>query len=326
MEEKESQLDKLLRESLGSRTEAGDFGRNPGNHGSRKDRRNRGRWRRKNILLVGLVAFLTVLALGTGLWLYADNSWRITSQHNYNASKAAIVDQLSDTIPDPAFIENTTSMLHSAGYVIDYIPPANVTVGFFRDLPLKGYGLVILRAHSGASTIYTTESYSASKYVYEQLADQLVSVLVNNKVYFAITENFVRDNMRGEFNGALVIAMGCSGMAGTVMAQAFLDRGASAFVGWDRSVSAGQTDSGVSILLQQLTEGHTLRESIDLTSKNTSQSEFNSAQLEYYDASIEPRQQTDHSLMGLATFVLIIVVVTIGPLTVILIPKSLGKI
>jgi hypothetical protein len=49
--------------------------------------------------------------------------------------RAAIVDQLSLTEPNPAFTEAATDLLEQAGYAVDYFPGEEVTVEFYRQLP-----------------------------------------------------------------------------------------------------------------------------------------------------------------------------------------------
>lgn len=61
---------------------------------------------------------------------------------------AAIVDQLSLTAPNPAFVDRATSLLQSAGYTVDYFPGETVSVGLYQRLPALGYDLIILRSHS----------------------------------------------------------------------------------------------------------------------------------------------------------------------------------
>ena len=49
-------------------------------------------------------------------------------------------------------------------------------------------------------------------------------------------------------------------------AQAFLDKGAKAFVGWSDSVSADHTDASTQYLLEELfTQGLSVREAVDRT-------------------------------------------------------------
>src|SRR5260370_5376453 len=120
-------------------------------------------WLRRRFRPVSFLALLSLLVLGGSLWFLQNNSWSPPS-YGPGSLRAALVDELSLSIPDPAFIPAATSTLQDAGYTVDYYPPASVTVAFFRDLPQKGYSLIILRAHTGSRgpnlAIFTSEPYT----------------------------------------------------------------------------------------------------------------------------------------------------------------------
>ncbi len=254
-----------------------------------------------------------------------DNSWRTPTSYKGGAPRAVLVDELSATVPDPSFIDSAKSELSNAGYAVDYIGPADVTVEFFRDLPLKGYSLEVLRTHGGASQIYTSEPYSSSKYVLEQLTDQVASVLLNNQLYFAITTKFVRGAMHGTFPGSLVIEMGCSGLAGTEMAQAFLDRGATAFVGWDRAVSASHTDHAIMNLLGALAQGESLKDAVSSTVSKVGLDPSYQSRLGYYDSTLGPRQKATESLLALSGLLAIVILPVAAIALITIFPKFFGR-
>src|SRR6266704_4571099 len=160
----------------------------------RLHRRDSGKTYRTFFRLLIPVAISTILVMGGFIWFTADSSW--SSPHYTGQTKAVLVDELSGTVPNPSFIRNVEGTLGSAGYKVDYYGPSDVTVGLFQSLPLGGYSLVIIRAHSGESAIYTSESYSKTKYLYEQLTDQIVPVNLDGSEYFAITEKFVTESLR----------------------------------------------------------------------------------------------------------------------------------
>ncbi len=64
--------------------------------------------------------------------------------------------------------------------------------------------------------------------------------------------------MEGAFDDTLIVMMGCDGLRSQRTAQAFLDKGASAFVSWSQPVSASHTDAATERLLENL-----LREGLD---------------------------------------------------------------
>jgi len=197
--------------------------------------------------------------------------------------KAAIVDQLSLTFPNQTFIETATNTLEQAGYSVDYYPGENVTVKFYRNLPTYGYKLIILRVHSSATnpdmtegpvTLFTSERYDSTKYVYEQLTDKLVMVAFSqdewNKgiTYFGINPPFITGSTNGRFQNTIIIMMGCEGLDNPLMAEAFVEKGAKVYISWNQPVSASHTDAATTQLLQHfLIEKLTLKQSVQETFK-----------------------------------------------------------
>lgn len=192
--------------------------------------------------------------------------------------RAAIVDQLSLTQPNPAFVESATDMLEQAGYAVDYYPGEEVTVEFYRNFPAEPYELIIFRVHSALGredgqpadwvTLFTADSYRETWYVDEQKTRRLskVSYFEDGPPYFGIMPGFVRSSMRGDLRGSTVLMMGCDGLATETIAEALVDRGAKAVVSWNGLVSADHTDAATEQLLRHLaTERLTLREALDKT-------------------------------------------------------------
>lgn len=179
--------------------------------------------------------------------------------------RAVIVDQLSLNAPDQAFVVDATAMLERAGYAVDYVPAKKVSVDFYRRLPTHHYEIILLRTHAGlrkakdgtlAANLFTSEPYSKTRYADEQAAGRLKLAAGNREafargqIYFAISGSFVTDSMKGNFGGAAVVLMGCSAFRSQTLAQAFVQKGAGAVVGWDDLVSADHTDAATLDLLQ----------------------------------------------------------------------------
>jgi hypothetical protein len=190
---------------------------------------------------------------------------------NQSSPRAVLIDSLSLTDPDPPFVWNVTHSLSVAGYSVDYYGPSQVTVSLFRNLALQNYKLVIIRSHTatyqGVPTglsIVTSEPYSKSKYVYEQLVGQVAPATVRpGNTFFSITPAFVRSAITGGFQDAIVIQMGCSALLGNHdIATAFIDKGASAFIGWDNLVSSWYTDVSTQNVVSSIVHGHTVGEAV----------------------------------------------------------------
>lgn len=194
------------------------------------------------------------------------------------APRAAIVDQLSLTQPNPTFVETTTDLLEQAGYTVDYYPGEEVTVEFYRYLPTWGHDLIIFRVHSAQGredgqladwvTLFTADSYDATWYVSEQAQHRLsrVSYQEYGPKYFGIMPGFIKSTMEADFPDTTMIIMGCDGLRSDKIAEAFVERGAKAVVAWDGLVSSTHTDTATERLLQHLvTEELPLKEAIAQT-------------------------------------------------------------
>jgi hypothetical protein len=193
--------------------------------------------------------------------------------------RAAIVDQLDLTFANPGFVERTTELLESSGYQVDYFAGEQITVDFYRRLPAGGYDLVILRVHSTADvsrgeedvtsvSLFTGQPYSQDLYYEEQLQGRVgfAQYTEDGPKFFGVTSDFVRYSMQGKFNNATIVMMGCQGFINDRGAEAFAERGARTFIGWDGLVTAKHTDTATEALLRQLVqEGMDAEEAVSLT-------------------------------------------------------------
>jgi hypothetical protein len=212
--------------------------------------------------------------------------------------KAAIVDQLSLTYPNQTFIEAATSILKQVGYSVDYYRGEEVTVEFYTNLPTHNYELIILRVHSTASGLsqgqfvtvpvflFTSEIYSTTRHVSEQLSDEVFRAAYNtpgSKDYFAIGPNFVLGAMAGGFKNTTIIMMGCEGLKNTETAEAFIERGAKAYIGWNGSVPASHTDQATTCLLKHLiTQKEAIKQAVENTMKEVGPDPVHNSLLTYY--------------------------------------------
>ncbi len=183
---------------------------------------------------------------------------------------AAIVDQLSLTVSNPDFVASATGLLEEAGYTVDYYSGEQVSVDFYRGLPTHDYDLIILRVHAGITierdaasgektqteyvSLFTGEPYSETGYPEEEKAGRLAEAVYYEGAssLFAITPDFIKHSMGGRFDDTLIVMMGCDGLRSQRTAQAFLDKGVSAFVSWSLPVTASHTDAATQRLLEKL--------------------------------------------------------------------------
>jgi hypothetical protein len=236
---------------------------------SRKERRLKGDRpqrhapvvRRSRTLLKALVGLLAVVVV-SGVAVYLLLAF--AGDEESGPKTAAIVDQLSLTQPNPDFAETTTSILESAGYSVDYYPGEEVTVEFYRDLPTHGYDLILLRVHSGLARDYGEPTgyvslFSGQPFSESEYAEERAAGLVGRATYydggpsvFGIVPDFIESTMKGRFDGATVLMLGCDGLITDTTAEAFVRKGAKVVVGWDGRVSAEHTDAAAEQLLRHL--------------------------------------------------------------------------
>lgn len=203
--------------------------------------------------------------------------FNLENQTRYSASqisRAAIIDQLSSVQSGSDLIAWTVRTLQQRGIVVDVFLPGDVTVAFYASLAARGYGLIVLRVHTGLGNpsspigLFTSEPYDPNRYVLEQ-ADGLVGSAQTEPgtpVLFAVTPKFIREGMQGNFKGAIIILGGCYGLEGGDLAQAFVSKGAGVVVGWNGLVDLSHTDVALKQLLQDfVVNGKNIHDSVQDT-------------------------------------------------------------
>ena len=209
--------------------------------------------------------------------------------------KAVIIDQLYSLQPNEAFIHQMSQELRAYGFEVDLYQGDEVTVDFYRQLPGHGYKLIIFRAHSGLlgsqeeiikrTCLFTNEHYSRTKHVTEQLGDQLAMARIdeNHPWVFGIGAKFVTQSMEGRFPNTVIVMMGCSCLYLDDLAEAFIQKGASTYIGWDASVGLNYVDEATPILVINLcTKGMTIKEAVDKTMADVGPDPDHHASLKYY--------------------------------------------
>lgn len=223
------------------------------------------------ITVIALIAIIFVV----GVYLVNHNPPPNINPHPSDKPQAAIVDQLGISQPNKRFVESASRILEQDGYVVDYYPGENVTVSFYKNLPKCNYKVVILRVHSALGpndkkpvVLFTSEVYNSLNYPLDQLYGRLKKVhftYVEDKYYFGVTPDFIR-NSNGKFNNTVVILMGCNGRTYEEMAQAFIEKGASTYISWNRKVLPQHTDKATLLFLQHsLEEDKTVEQSLNQT-------------------------------------------------------------
>jgi hypothetical protein len=157
---------------------------------------------------------------------------------------------IADTTGQPGGVpESIFNELRVAG--LSWVRYDSPTVDSMRGMSSGGYRIIILRIHSGPNAISTSEPYSLLSHAFEQVTDRVGKFHVEGRDYFAILPEFVR-TMAGRFDGATILLMGCNSLAQSDMAKAFLEKGASAVIGWKGLIMPSDADLAILVLLGKL--------------------------------------------------------------------------
>jgi len=178
-------------------------------------------------------------------------------------SKAVIIDQLHDDMPNPDFQQKAIEYFETAGYEVDIYTTKDITVDFYKELPSMNYEFIVARTHGlgfgtveKSASLFTGEKYELYKHTQEQLAYQVGKGVpysyseskkisnenLSNQTYFVLGSKFVDELMVGEFPDSVIVLAGCDTMSNGLLSQSLIDRGASVVVGWDKTLLNTQND------------------------------------------------------------------------------------
>ena len=252
---------------------------------------------RKLIILALFILVVIIVAAVTVFMLRQNGSVQ---------PKAVIVDNLA-LMPHASsnhdFVKNATKILNEVGMDVDYFPLNDVTVNLYRNL--GSYLIVILRVHSGMlgddTYLFTSESIQeVSKY--SQFIDCLGNACISatGKCFIAVGPSFIRD-FSENFHDSVIIAMGCESLKTTALAEAFIEKGASVFIGWTREVTPEGTDNATLQLLRRFfIENKTVSKAVEeLVDKSTG------AKLDFYPdkaANLKPFSLVEKLIVAKASF------------------------
>ena len=260
-----------------------------------KSSRGKGKSQRR-----GLPWFLW-LAIALGI-VAAVVAVRTSPANNTSTSsdelKAAIIDQLYNLGPNQGFIQQATQELEGYGFTVDVYHGDAVTVDLYCKLSTYGYKLIIFRAHSGilqrgegsqaevtdTTYLFTDEPYTRGKHIFKQLGDQIIMARMTEDYprVFAVNSRFIQESMEGSFQNTVIIMMGCSTVYKADMADAFISKGASVFVGWSASVGLDYVDRATLSLINNLCGDMTVKQAVAKTMAQVGDDPVYATYLRYY--------------------------------------------
>ena len=193
---------------------------------------------------------------------------------------AVVIDQLSPAYANEKLRGGARESFGAFGLEVKEYEGDEVDVDLYRGLGLMDCGVCLIRSHSGIlvlegeekehiTSLFTNEPYSQLRYVSEQLSDRVLIVRSNEddeQLTFGISPLFVEKSMEGELPSTIVIIAGCSCLGSPDLATAFLSRGASVVVSWDRSVNLDYLDVVTAYFLEGFfSRGLTLEDAVAQT-------------------------------------------------------------
>lgn len=245
--------------------------------------------KKQSIRIEYLLIILAVALIAYGLWgiLYKPSITPQPITVNSSSLTAAIVDGLSNDIPNPQLIRKLENMLRESGYQVDVYNADDITVDMMGRILCSDYDIVIMRIHGGRTfstegkdlglvSFFTSEPYTPDKYQ-ELQARGLVGkgkpVYNPENEVFVVTPLFV-DSLECGSAPKLLIVASCYSMYGTSMAEAVIDHGVEAYIGWNGLVDAASNDKALEIVVQDLLNGGTISEAVLSTYNLTTQSKL----------------------------------------------------
>lgn len=243
-------------------------------------------------LIFTLVIILSIIVSGVIYYLLIISSPQ-SSQIKPTVLKAAIIDGLSEDVPNPKLVSEMRRILESAGYTVTVFNGSNVNVELFKKLPTMGFSLIIMRLHGGriqqpiglfiGSGLFA-EPFNENKYTYEYLSGYFLKgvAYIGGKEYFVITPHYVSEKFEGKFPNSIVIVLSCYSMWDQVLASAFIERGASVFVGIDYKTDINYLDKVGLELVKLLSQKIDVAEAVLRIMENIGPDPSTGAKILYY--------------------------------------------
>jgi hypothetical protein len=263
------------------------------------------RTKRPRLRYVAVLVIALAASLGFSILLA-----ELAPPHRVEGGRVALVDPFASQLPDPNFVDKIRSYFESVGMKLDYFVGNAVTVDFLKSFP-AGYNVIVFRVHSAVGRegvfYFTAERYVDWKYPLEQLNGELGPARdsLGNPEVFAFGAKFVEKYMKGRFQNALVIGLGCYGagvsygltednqlqeadVAAQIdqrpnLAHAIVGDGGVALIGWDRFVTIDHIQNAALILIKGLTENRlSIREAVDTANRQVGPDPVYGGELLYF--------------------------------------------
>ena len=180
------------------------------------------------------------------------------TQQSLGGRSAVIIDQLYGDNLEYGFSEKAGALLRNNGYDVRLYQGEEVTLNLIYGIDWSA-DIIVLRMHSGVfdnrTWVFTHEEYDPSKHVLEQLSREANIGICGSVEYpvFTVSSDFFERSI--EFDGGLVVVMGCNGLEVDDLGSALMGCGAGAVVGWEGAITIEETDEMVLRFMERILDG-----------------------------------------------------------------------
>ncbi|MEM4498385.1 MAG: hypothetical protein QW692_06125 [Nitrososphaerota archaeon] len=216
------------------------------------------RKRRRQPWLFLILAIL--LAITSTIFFMSGNRG---SGESSQPKRAAILDGLSVDHLNRTFIKSAEDILRQAGFEVNIYGAENVSLKLLNSLPAKNYSLVVFRVHGGRirqpAGLFLGGGLFIEKCGPESHLEEVETgylligrPFLSNDTYCVAPPHYITDKLQGRFRSTVIIAMSCFTGNDNVLATAFFNRGAGAYIGFSGEISPEYADAFTITLLKKL--------------------------------------------------------------------------
>lgn len=226
----------------------------------KKSKKTKGSRKSRRLLIIAVVLLSVIVVSYFAYNFFFPSGGR-------GEGNVAILDSLYLMDPNQDFLDKANQTLSSSGFKVDVYLGGNVTVELFRKLPSLGYKLIVLRVHTAYDpeiVAFFTGTYADGKYLLEQIREEVRIGNVTGKRFYVVTPALFQDLIGStSFKNSIVIVDSCFGLNGTSMAEAFIEKGASAYIAWNQGVFSKYSDDATLALLENLAKGMDVKQAVE---------------------------------------------------------------
>ncbi len=226
------------------------------------------REKRRRYIKITLISIIViaVIAIGVSFKLQYSNNSVSNENRRY---KAIIIDGLYDSYPNDKLIYYIKDALERKGFAVDMLLGKNVTVDnlqFKLFSLIDDYRIIILRVHGGVIKsqnnyvgrvgIFTSEPYDPNKHtdlLYMGFLGMGIPFAEPGKKYFVITPLYVLSS-NTRFQGSIIYVSSCYSLSAPDMAEAFIKKGAKAYIGWNNKIDINTADQALKLFVKEFIE------------------------------------------------------------------------